>query len=66
MRSKRYSMQSDFIPEKMKKAKWVLIKNLEIAQEKEALLKPKVSTGNTAWWRRWWNRLKPGFLRLWW
>ncbi len=59
-------MQSDFIPEKMKKAKWALIKNLEIAQEKEEAMKPKIFTAGLPWWRKWWNRLKPGFLRLWW
>jgi len=66
MRSKRCSMQNNFVPEKMKRAKWILTKNLERAREKEEALNPKVHDRKAVWWRRWWRYLKPGFLRLWW
>ena len=53
MRSKRCWMQSDFVPEKLKKAKWEVTKRLEIAQEKQKALEPKRIPK-----RSWWHRLK--------
>ncbi len=53
MRSKRYSMQSDFVAEKLKKAKWVLTKNYDVAKERQQALEPKVRVKRT-----WWHRLK--------
>jgi len=46
-------MQSDFVPEKLKKAKWEVTKRLEIAQEKQKALEPKRIPK-----RSWWHRLK--------
>jgi len=53
-------MKSDFVPEKMKKAKWVLTKNLEIAQEKEEALRPKIPQ-KQSWW--YWLKLRIEWLQ---
>jgi len=46
-------MQSDFVAEKLKKAKWVLTKSYDVAKERQQALDPKVRVK-----RSWWHRLK--------
>lgn len=46
-------MQSDFMPEKLKKAKWILTKNLEYSKEKQKELEPQIPQK-----RSWWHWLK--------
>ncbi|MEA3492379.1 MAG: hypothetical protein U9R27_10815 [Campylobacterota bacterium] len=46
-------MQSDFVPKKLKKAKWLLTKNLDISKERQEEIYPKIPKK-----RSWWYRLK--------
>ncbi len=46
-------MQSNFRAEKLKRAKWLLTKGLEIAQEKQQELEPQVEKK-----RSWFHHLK--------
>jgi len=53
MRLRRCWMRSDFVAEKLKKAKWVLTKNLEISQDRQKAMEPEVPKRKS-----WWHRLK--------
>jgi len=46
-------MQSDFVAEKLRKAKWVLTKNYDIAKDRQEALELKMRAK-----RSWWYRLK--------
>jgi len=46
-------MQNDFMPYKIKKSKMILAKRLEVAQQRQKELDPKI-----AFKRSWWHRLK--------
>jgi len=46
-------MQSDFMPYKLKKSKMILAKKLEVAQQRQKELDPKIALR-----RSWWHQLK--------
>ncbi|HHH37825.1 MAG TPA: hypothetical protein ENK77_04340 [Epsilonproteobacteria bacterium] len=46
-------MQSDFMPYKIKKSKIILAKKLELAQQRQKELDPKIALK-----RSWWHQLK--------
>ena len=59
-------MQSDFVPEKLKKAKWRLTKNLEISEDKLKEMEPELPRKKHHWWDSVTKYFDWGFLRLWW
>ncbi len=46
-------MQSDFVAEKLKKAKWILTKNYDISKDRQEELESKIYAKKS-----WWHRLK--------
>jgi hypothetical protein len=59
-------MQNDFTPQKMKKAKWALIKNYEISKERIEEMKPSPIRRKKGFRDFLKKRFGFNFIRLWW